>query len=634
MGMVTFALAEEGARAAGGSTDFSGLFVGMAFVLVVSALMLTALTLSLVLETRKQEVALLSATGWPHGRVLRLLVAEWLWTLTGWAVVGAVLGGGLARGLVWGLGRFWGGAFAGAQVHFYYSDPISFAAVAVGFGLSLVVLVFGVRRLTRQHPARLWQASGAGTEEAQGVAPEAAARGIRRANVLGSVLSLAAIAVLVLSAHGQQANAAFFGAGALLLVSLLLFVRSAAGVWRQRGAGQVGAARAGVCRAVAQMPRRGMAVTALLAVGTFLVIGCLAMKHDPVAGCAESWSGSGGFASIVTSAAPFERERGLAMARRVSGARQAVPVRVKEGDLAGCLNMNAPTAPQVVGLDARAMARMRAFEPRDGGGVWSPLMDDLPDGTIPALAADRAMLEYSLKARAGAADGTCFRYGGKTLRVVGVLPVRSGILQGSLIVDERHFTGAFPEAQGYRMWLCDYAPYLLREMADPKAALSPAMLKEALRLRHPEPGVAVETVEERLRLLGAVESTYLDMFLVLGGLGMVLGVFGVALVILRGVEERRAEFAVLNALGIRRRQVGLLIAAEYGVLVVTGLAAGILPALIAIQPATHALGGRMPWGAMAGVVAALLVSAAVSVAAAAWWAARRFSLEALNAEGN
>ncbi|MCL1921602.1 MAG: hypothetical protein FWG50_11135, partial [Kiritimatiellaeota bacterium] len=101
-GMVTFALAAEGAAAARGSTDFMGLFAGMAFVLVAAALVLASLTLSLVLETRKQEVALLAATGWPRGRILRVVVAEWLWTLAVAAAGGVALGYGLAHGLVWG----------------------------------------------------------------------------------------------------------------------------------------------------------------------------------------------------------------------------------------------------------------------------------------------------------------------------------------------------------------------------------------------------------------------------------------------------------------------------------------------------------------------------------------------------
>ena len=103
------------------------------------------------------------------------------------------------------------------------------------------------------------------------------------------------------------------------------------------------------------------------------------------------------------------------------------------------------------------MARARAFEPREAGGVWSPLEQPLPDGTIPALAADRAMLQYSLKTRAGVTDGAVITYAGSDgtpwrVRIVGALPVRSGILQGALIIDEQFFAQMSPE-EGYRMWL-------------------------------------------------------------------------------------------------------------------------------------------------------------------------------------
>jgi len=438
---------------------------------------------------------------------------------------------------------------------------------------------------------------------------------------------------MVLSPRGAAANGAFFGAGFLLMVSLLLFVERAGTAWRRSGAGG-GKERiissplaAGVCRAL-QMPRRSLPVVVLLAVGTFLAVGVLSMKHDPAAGCERPSSGSGGFAAIVTSVSPLDRERGCALARRASGAKGVVPVRVHAGDEAGCLNMNRPVLPQVVGLDARAMARARAFEPDDAGGVWTPLDQPLKDGSIPALAADQTMLQYSLKAKAGPQDGTVYEYpaagpSAPRLRVVGVLPVRSGILQGSLIVDEKWFVRAFPQETGYRMWLCDYAPYQLRAGGGGEAAR---------KLRHPEPGVTVTTVEERLRLLGSVESTYLDMFLVLGGLGVVLGLGGIALVILRDVEERRGEMALLNAVGLPRRAAVRLLAAEYGALLAAGLAIGIVPALVAIQPAARSLGALLPWGAMAAVVAAMFVCAALCVASAAFAVSRRFGPAVLKEE--
>jgi len=75
-----------------------------------------------------------------------------------------------------------------------------------------------------------------------------------------------------------------------------------------------------------------------------------------------------------------------------------------------------------------------------------------------------------------------------------------------------------------------------------------------------------------------------------------------------------------------------LLAAEYGVLVLAGLVIGIVPALVAIQPAARALRSGMPWPAMAGILAVFLGSAALCVASAAWVASRRYGPEVLKEE--
>lgn len=632
----------EGLRAARGSTDFRLLFAGMAFVLMAAALLLSALSLALALETRKGEVALFSALGWGRGKVVRTLAAEWSVPLVMGALAGGGLGAALARALVWSLARFWREAFAGARMAFHFSWPVAAVAAGVTAVLTLAVLLRTVGRFARCRPVELWQGAGRDGAEDGGRGTEDRGRREVWASLMGGALAVAAGAVMVLSPAGAAANGAFFGAGFLLMLSMLLFVKTAGTAWRARahapaeagttygGAHVHSAGRAGVCRAL-QAPRRSAPVVILLAVGTFLTVGILSMKHDPAAGCERSSSGSGGFASIVSSVASADRERGLELARRVSGGKGVVPVRVRAGDEAGCLNMSQPQTPRLLGLEARAMARARAFEPENAGGIWTQLERPLEDGTIPALAADQTMLQYSLKAKAGMKDGTVLNYAGTDgtvwrVRIVGALPVRSGILQGALILDERLFVKMFPE-EGYRLWLSDYAPYLLREADDRRGGSR--VRAPSVKLRHPEPGVTIETVAERLRLLGSVESAYLDIFLVLGGLGVVLGVAGISLVILRGVEERRGELALLSAVGLTRRTVMRLLAAEYGVLALAGLVIGIVPALVAIQPAARALQGSLPWPATAGLLAAMFGSACVCVAGAAYAASRRFGPEVL-----
>jgi putative ABC transport system permease protein len=628
VGAITLNLASDGARAARGSTDFNGLFIGMLFILIISSLLLASLTFSLTLDSRRRELALLLATGWSRQRCLVTSIFEWMPTLLIASTLGVAVGCGITRLLIGSLSRFWRAAFAEANLSYAFSLPVAMTSIAILTFIMVVILFFQMRRLTRKNPTALLHVADERMESTSSV-PKGPSHLL---NIFGTLLALLALLILLLTARGEYAQGAFFGAGFLLLLSGVLFIRSTATLWRNSQQATTSPVLTGFCRA-AHFPKRNTPVVLLIAMGTFLVIGVLSMKSDPAANTANPSSGSGGFASIVSSIIPFDREKGMEMAKRVSGAKVIIPVRVHEGDTAGCLNMNAPVSPMVYGLDAQELARLRAFEPPQAGGVWSPLRLNLTNDALPALAADLSMLQYSLKAKADPVTGTRYSYGNATLQLVGVLPIRNTILQGALLMDEAVFLKAFPEEQGYRLWLCDYAPYLLREMisASPQGMGMGTSFK--LRaLRHPEPGISIETTEERLRLLASVESTYLDMFLVFGGLGMMLGLFGIALIIFRGVEERRHEFALLIALGLTRKQIFLLLISEYGALIASGLLCGLIPALIAIQPAATALKNQMPWLTLLGVIAALILSAIICIIGSALLVTRSLSLDALKNE--
>jgi ABC-type antimicrobial peptide transport system permease subunit len=111
-----------------------------------------------------------------------------------------------------------------------------------------------------------------------------------------------------------------------------------------------------------------------------------------------------------------------------------------------------------------------------------------------------------------------------------------------------------------------------------------------------------------------------------------LGLFGIALIIIRGVEERKHEFALLGALGLSRKHVFFLLFSEYGALIASGLFSGLLPALIAIQPAATALKSEMPWLTLLGVIASLILSAMLCIVGSAFLVTRSLSLDALKNE--
>jgi len=616
LGFNVRALWQEGVAAARGSTDFRGLFVGMAFILMIAALILAGLSLSLTLDLRKTEPALFSALGITRGRVVTMISLEWIPAIAFGAIAGGLAGAALARSLIWSLSRFWSDAVAGAEIGFSFSWQAVLVSTLITFVLLALILIHHIYKYAASQPVEIMRQSGVPLI----TQPGRVAHFIRR--MTGPVCAAGALVIIFLSGGSVQANGAFFGAGFLLMISMLFFIRSGAELWHAAASSEPrvigGPLKSGVVRAL-QSGSRGRTLAILLATGVFLTIGMLAMKHDPAAGSELSSSGSGGFAAIVHSTLPQNFEDGIDLAVRVTGSSRVVPIRVRDGDEAGCMNMSVPQIPRLYGLPVSEMAELRAFEPEDAGGLWSVLYDQPEEDVIPALAADQAMLQYSLKMKAGdeitypGSNGRMWR-----IRIVGALPVRVSVLQGGLILNEEHFLKMFP-VEGYRMWLCDYAPYKLRADGDLKA-------------RYPEPGVRVETTVERLRLLGRMESSYLDMFLVLGALGLALGIFGVVLVIARSVEERRYEFAVMQAVGLKKQEIMLLVLTEYGALILTGLISGLIPALIAIQPAARALHSGVSWGLVGGVVLVLTFSAVISVAAGTLYALRGFDVSLLKRE--
>jgi hypothetical protein len=426
------------------------------------------------------------------------------------------------------------------------------------------------------------------------------------------VTGAAALLLLAASGGAGETGGIFFGAGALLLPAMAAALQMALSAWsrRRRPAGG-GLARAGVLNLTRHVWRAHLAALPLAA-GIFLSIGILAMRHDPAAHPERLESGGGGFRWLAEAPAALPYEVGAQQLTRLWPAALVVGLRVREGDAAECLNLNRAQVPRLLGVPLEETIAAGAFTGAARAELWRQLETPLPDGCVPGLAGDRTTLQYGLAARAGKRDGTIIAYpaaGGGELRVrlVGTLPQRVNILQGSILIDARHFTRALPELSGYRRWL------IAAGSGAPEAAA-------AARLRRQ--GWEVQASAARLRALGAMEHSYLDMFLVLGGLGVVLGAAGMALVLLRNVSERRGELALLRAIGVSRGGLRRYLLAEHLWLLLAGALAGVLPALLAIQPAMRNLAQPLPLGSLAAVIVGLLLSGVAWTLAAALWALR------------
>ena len=100
----------------------------------------------------------------------------------------------------------------------------------------------------------------------------------------------------------------------------------------------------------------------------------------------------------------------------------------------------------------------------------------------------------------------------------------------------------------------------------------------------------------------------------------------------RNVLERRRELALLRAVGYDRRHVRLMILAETIFLLLAGLVAGVVCALIAVIPAWLSHGGGGPGSAWFSCSRRLPSAGVISAAAATRAAVSGRLLDALRAE--
>ena len=145
-------------------------------------------------------------------------------------------------------------------------------------------------------------------------------------------------------------------------------------------------------------------------------------------------------------------------------------------------------------------------------------------------------------------------------------------------------------------------------------------------------GVAVQPAVERLAAYLAVERTYLDIFLTLGGLALLIGSVGVGVVVARNVADRRGELAAAHAIGFSRALLLRLVLTEHALLLIAGLLLGAGSGALAVWPALKAPGTPVPWGDLGMAFGVILVCGLLVIVVATRRALAGTSIDALRKE--
>ena len=617
VGLFFLPVRQSGVKAGGGSTDFGGLFLGLSMFLIVAALILMSLIFVFGVEKRSGQIGMLLAVGFSPKLVRRLLLVE-----SGvLAVLGAIVGSAAAllytKIMIYGLATAWQSAVAGSTIRFY-AKPLTLFAGAFGAVIVSLIAIWLTLRKQVSRPARELLA---GNPEWQFFGSKRVSKG--RIG-LGIAITAAVGAVVLLAVLGtgdsSTVSGAFFGAGALLLIAGLglthALLKIVAGSWNTTIASLAGFG----LRNSTRRSGRSLAVVGLLACGVFLVIAVGANRHDPLADAHKRDSGTGGFALFGQSSIGILHDMSSKAGRRSMGLDepslediQVVQLRVRDGDDASCFNLNRAQSPQLLGVRPDELKERGSFTFTDviegaaNKEAWNLLNLDLGQDIVPAVG-DYATVIWAL----GKSVGDQLQYSDDKgnsfkLQIVGLL--KNSILQGSLLIAGDEFIRRFPSEEGYRMLLIDCPEQKIDAVTD----------KLSFGLK--DFGLDLMPAAQRLAEFSSVENTYLSIFQMLGGLGLILGSVGLGLVVLRNVLDRRGELAMLRAVGFDKITLRKMIFHEHSGLMLGGLACGVVAALVAVGPAL-----KSP-GAQAASFSLVLTIGAIGISGMLWiWIAANLAL--------
>jgi putative ABC transport system permease protein len=578
IGLQVVNVRNEGALAAGNAVNFTELFLGMSFFVIVAGVLLTVLIYSLHFSGRMEETALLSGLGFSAKMIIRLRFAESSLVILIGSIAGSLLGILYNYALIAGLNTVWNDMIRTdmLMVHVRLSSLLSgsvFSIIVAGLPIYLVTS----GKLKKPVAGQL-----KGYAKTVLVVSRKKSKSILTGYVL---LTLSFLLVMYSFAVAALDNAALYlSSAALFLTGSLFLVHGMLKNLLPSPKDSMPSIGKLAVKNLQRNPARSLSVIALLAAGTFTIMLTGAYRKTFYGTEHLRNSGTGGYMlwAETTSPVPFDLNSAVGKSRLITDNMNDLDeVRFLqfnglEGDDASCLNLNQAQRPQLLAVNpalfdsAGAFSFVRLLPGISRENPWKGLEISFNDSTYPAFA-DQTVIQYSLKRKPG---DTLFYLteSGKVFRLILAGSLSNSVFQGSILVSDKVFQKHFPSSGGSKTILID-APAN-------KQALVTSVLSQSLV----DYGIEITPTSQRLATFNSVENTYLSVFMALSGLGFIIGTIGLGIVLLRNIFERRQELALLLSLGFSRQKVFRIVFTENFCLLITGFCIGLLAALVGILP--------------------------------------------------
>ena len=552
IGFQFLSLQEEGLKASSGSTDFGMLFSSLSGFIIMAVAMLVGMVFRIGVEQRAREVGILQAVGYTLTKIRHRFLFEGVFITSIGSLLGCLIAIGYAQLMIFGLQTWWLPAIGTPFMKLH----INLLSLLSGALISLVVVIFSIHTTVRKLGKVSTVSLLAGQTDFSKADSKPKTKNVNVSIIRIIYLIIYVIGILV-GALVEDPIVKF----TIFIICILSLGWTIFGKWlrSQKESNRLNKFQFALKNA-ARQPSRSKTCVTTISLACCIIVAVGANRHDALPETE--------YAFVAESSLPLHHSLNTSDGKSELGfnekdsellsASKIFPFRVLPGEDVSCLNLYQPQKPQILGASDAML----------NGDPWQMLkLENGQQGRIHAIGDEKSLrwiLHHNPKE-----DFLIQDEFGKSL-LLELETVENSLFQSQLIISESDFTKYFPSQSGYQFFLIKTPPELREETLQ--------TLEKTLE----DYGFDVISASERLASFRAVENTYISTFQSLGGLGVLLGTFGLALVLFRNIIERRGELATLRAFGFRRQLLAKMLFLESCFLLIIGMLIGVVAGFVAI----------------------------------------------------
>ena len=518
----------QGLKGANEGVDFASLFLSLGFFIILSAILLMKNPLVEMFTLRQEEIQLYRQLGFRDKDIRNGLFREAFSVMllaSPWGVVAGLLYSCLT---LWLLGNVWSGATHTDGFALHIQPLTLLIGIVVGLAICALTLWMVVRNALKPRTSH-------------SSSPK------YRTSLVTPCISLLITIVLI------AANFLFFHDMVLFIVCGLLWILTGGIFLRVEVNRQ---AKTSIRSILNRTQLMWLSVRAslkqyllaywTLSLGVFIVFAVGLNRPD----FSQVVQATGGYQFYVDSRVPIQYDLNNPAVRKklslneLPDSTRFLSFLRHTQDEASCLNLNQVSTPTVLGVDLKEM------EPFDLNTDAEPNPNPEPstlNSKLSTVYIDEEALMWCLMKSVG---DTLFYQNerGDEVPVVIAGTYPTGIFHGNAIMSSEDFRRLWPKESGVEV--------LLMKSSRPDEAA------ELLAIAMNEYGLHIQTVEERIKMFFEVTETYLIIFLTLGGLGLLLGIFSLMVIVRKNLAARTATIRQYRAMGFSERLIGQLLFRE------------------------------------------------------------------------